>query len=52
MADVEWIVVDPKAGAPWGEPMPFIRVRCLCSTHLVCSATQWGRCKRCGTRPE
>lgn len=52
MAETEWIVVDPHGGAPWNEPMPFIRVSCRCSTYLVCSAAQWGRCGKCGVRPE
>lgn len=42
----EWIEID-------GTMLPFVSMNCECPTPwLICTAYGWGRCKRCGTRPE
>ena len=42
----DWIDID-------GTWLPFALIPCECpDPWLICTAYRWGRCDRCGTRPE
>lgn len=44
--EIEWIEID-------GETLPFQRMQCRCpNPHLICIVYRWGRCGRCGVKPQ
>ncbi len=42
---IEWIDID-------GVKLPFVNMKCDCSTHLICTAYSWHTCGNCGVKPE